>query len=112
MHQVASEKPPHVAMEESIDNGRVRIALLIRMAMVLTMMDRPPKRAFLKSRAAGRSQKELKPSRRLERPVRTISVQADRDAETRDPGQYQNPQEIPPRELDERNRDESQVNEN
>ena len=85
LHQVLGEEPADVAVEEAADDGRMHVLFGVGVRVVDAVVDDPPERAFLKSRAAGEGEQELEPARGLEGVVREVAVVADGDAEAGDP---------------------------
>src|SRR5262249_43083787 len=78
---------------------------------VQTVVNGPPQQTLLERHASGETEQELEPPRRLERPVREVPVEPDRDAKADEETDEWDRRDRPPGKPDERNRDEGEGDE-
>jgi len=104
VHRLAHENPAHVRPPFSID-GRMRIAILVRILMMNAMRGHPENRPALKSKRGADGQEILDPLRRLIAAVReqAMIAHADAQAARNPPQEHGDKQRLPCEEEKRRN---------
>ncbi len=73
---LVAENPARVAPPEALLHGRVDVLLLVRVAVVVAVVRRPPQHALLRGGGAHEGQDELEDAVRLVGPVGEVAVEA------------------------------------
>ena len=105
------ENPADVRPEKAEERRRMQIQLLVRIAVMVAVMRRPPQHALLRRRHGHEGDHKLKHAAGLKRAVRKIAVIAGRHEEHAHQQQRQTSHQVIPVKRDEKNEQRGEMNE-